>query len=101
MTSRGRAKHRTDQEPQAEAVTLPARSPRPHAARLRLELANLAPLPIVLWLGMKIGQLAVFEMSGPAEFPYGSAERGSRYQGQRGPTESRSWQNFHRTALPG
>jgi dCTP deaminase len=70
------------------------------AGHITLELANLAPLPIVLWPGMKIGQLAVFEMSGPAEFPYGSQERGSRYQGQRGPTASRSWQNFHRTALP-
>ncbi|MFE9812389.1 dCTP deaminase [Streptomyces sp. NPDC005548] len=66
-----------------------------------LELSNLATLPIKLWPGMKVGQLAVFEMAGPAEFPYGSAERGSRYQGQRGPTASRSWQNFHRTTLSG
>ncbi|MFF8910527.1 dCTP deaminase [Streptomyces olivaceoviridis] len=65
-----------------------------------LELSNLATLPILLWPGMKVGQLAVFQMSGPAEFPYGSVERGSRYQGQRGPTASRSWQNFHRTLLP-
>ena len=65
-----------------------------------LELSNLATLPILLWPGMKVGQLAVFQMTGPAEFPYGSAVRGSRYQGQRGPTASRSWQNFHRTALP-
>jgi dCTP deaminase len=64
-----------------------------------LELSNLATLPIKLWPGMKVGQLAVFQMTGPAEFPYGSAVRGSRYQGQRGPTASRSWQNFHRTAL--
>jgi dCTP deaminase len=62
-----------------------------------LELSNLATLPIKLWPGMKVGQLAVFQMSGPAEFPYGSAVRGSRYQGQRGPTASRSWQGFHRT----
>ena len=33
----------------------------------------------------------------PAENPYGSAKYGSRYQGQRGPTPSRSFQNFHRT----
>lgn len=66
-----------------------------------LELSNLATLPIKLWPGMKVGQLAVFRMSGPAEHPYGSAVRGSRYQGQRGPTASRSWRDFHRTALPG
>lgn len=66
-----------------------------------LELSNLAPLPLKLWPGMKVGQLAVFALSSPAEQPYGSAVRGSRYQGQRGPTASRSWQNFHRTDLPG
>jgi dCTP deaminase len=65
-----------------------------------LELSNVATLPLLLWPGMKIGQLAVFEMTGPSEYPYGSEERGSRYQGQRGPTASRSWQGFHRTALP-
>ena len=65
-----------------------------------LELSNLATLPIKLWPGMKIGQLAVFALSSPSESPYGSTARGSRYQGQRGPTASRSWQNFHRTVLP-
>ncbi|MFR9794212.1 dCTP deaminase [Streptomyces sp. MB22_4] len=67
---------------------------------ITLELSNLATLPILLWPGMKVGQLAVFQMTGPAEHPYGSAVRGSRYQGQRGPTASRSWRNFHRTVLP-
>jgi dCTP deaminase len=65
-----------------------------------LELSNLATLPIKLWPGMKVGQLAVFQMSSPALHPYGSVERGSRYQGQRGPTASRSWQGFHQTTLP-
>ncbi|MET8571802.1 dCTP deaminase [Streptomyces sp. NPDC004783] len=65
-----------------------------------LELANVATLPIKLWPGMKIGQLCVFQLASPAEHPYGSALRGSRYQGQRGPTASRSWQAFHRTQLP-
>jgi dCTP deaminase len=45
---------------------------------------------------MKIGQLCFFQLSSPAEKPYGSAEYQSRYQGQRGPTASRSAQNFHR-----
>lgn len=65
-----------------------------------LELSNLATLPIKLWPGMKIGQVCVFALSSPTEHPYGSLVRGSRYQGQRGPTASRSWQNFHRTAIP-
>lgn len=64
-----------------------------------LELSNSATLPIVLWPGMKIGQMCFFKLSSPAEKPYGSAEYQSRYQGQRGPTASRSFQNFHRTII--
>ncbi|MCV2392981.1 dCTP deaminase [Actinotalea sp. M2MS4P-6] len=64
-----------------------------------LELSNVATLPIKLWPGMKIGQLCFFRLSSPAEQPYGSAAYGSRYQGQRGPTASRSFQNFHRTKV--
>ena len=62
-----------------------------------LELSNVATLPITLWPGMKIGQLCFFRLSSPAENPYGSGASGSRYQGQRGPTASRSHLNFHRT----
>ncbi|NMR20062.1 dCTP deaminase [Cellulomonas fimi] len=64
-----------------------------------LELSNVATLPITLWPGMKIGQLCFFRLSSASEFPYGSAQYGSRYQGQRGPTASRSWQSFHRTEV--
>ncbi|MCB2176344.1 MAG: dCTP deaminase [Actinomycetales bacterium] len=64
-----------------------------------LELSNVATLPIKLWPGMKIGQLCFFRLSSPAEHPYGSGAHGSRYQGQRGPTASRSFQNFHRTRI--
>ena len=47
-------------------------------------------------VNMKIGQLAFFRLSSPAEHPYGSATYGSHYQGQRGPTASRSFASFHR-----
>jgi dCTP deaminase len=63
---------------------------------ITLELSNVATLPIKLWPGMKIGQLCFFRLSSPAEKPYGSGEYGSRYQGQRGPTASRSYLNFTR-----
>ncbi|PPK67963.1 dCTP deaminase [Actinokineospora auranticolor] len=63
---------------------------------ITLELSNVANLPITLWPGMKIGQLCLFRLSSSAEFPYGSKEAGSRYQGQRGPTPSRAYLNFHR-----
>ena len=62
-----------------------------------LELSNVATLPIKLWPGMKIGQLCFFQLSSASENPYGSLKYGSRYQGQRGPTASRSHLNFHIT----
>ena len=61
---------------------------------MTLELSNVANLPITLWPGMKIGQLCLLRLTSPAEHPYGSAQAGSKYQGQRGPTPSRSYQNF-------
>ena len=67
------------------------------SGHVTLELSNVATLPITLWPGMKIGQLCFFRLSSPAEHPYGSDAYGSRYQGQRGPTASRSWQSFHRS----
>jgi dCTP deaminase len=69
------------------------------SGHVTLELSNVATLPIKLWPGMKVGQLCFFRLSSPAENPYGSAKYGSRYQGQRGPTASRSFQNFHRTEV--
>jgi dCTP deaminase len=69
------------------------------SGHVTLELSNVATLPIKLWPGMKIGQLCMFQLSSPAEHPYGSAVYGSRYQGQRGPTPSRSHVNFHRTTV--
>ena len=69
------------------------------SGHVTLELSNVATLPIKLWPGMKIGQLCLFRLTSPAEHPYGSAVYGSRYQGQRGPTPSRSFANFHRTQV--
>lgn len=65
-----------------------------------LELSNMSTLPISLWPGMKIGQLCFFQLSSAAAHPYGSAATGSHYQGQRGPTASRSFQNFSRIHIP-
>ena len=69
------------------------------SGHVTLELSNMATLPVKLWPGMKIGQLCFFQLSSPAEHPYGSSQYGSRYQGQRGPTPSRSHLNFHRTQV--
>jgi len=59
-----------------------------------LELSNVANLPITIYHGMKIGQISFMRMTEPARAPYGSDKIGSKYQGQRGPTPSRYWQNF-------
>lgn len=62
---------------------------------ITLELSNVANLPITLYPGMKIGQISFLRMTTPADVPYGSGALGSKYQGQRGPTPSRYWENFH------
>jgi dCTP deaminase len=59
-----------------------------------LELSNVANLPITIYYAMKIGQLSFVQLTEPAAVPYGAGELGSKYQGQRGPTPSRYWQNF-------
>ena len=69
------------------------------SGHITLELSNVANLPVKLFPGMKIGQLCLIKLSSAAEHPYGSQVYGSRYQGQRGPTPSKSWLNFHKTDL--
>jgi dCTP deaminase len=59
---------------------------------LTLELSNVANLPITIYPGMKIGQISFFQLTTPADTPYGGS--GSKYQGQRGPTASRIHEEF-------
>lgn len=61
---------------------------------LTLELSNVATLPIAIYPEMKIGQISFYQMTTPADHPYGSAEAGSKYQGQRGPTPSRVHRDY-------
>jgi len=61
-----------------------------------LELSNVATLPILLHPGMRVAQLAFFQLDAPAQNPYGSGKVGSKYQGQRGPTASR----YHLNLVP-
>jgi dCTP deaminase len=63
---------------------------------ITLELSNVANLPITIYPRMKIGQISFLRMTTPAEHPYGSSTTGSKYQGQRGPTPSRYFENFGR-----
>ena len=59
-----------------------------------LELSNVANLPVTIYPGMKIGQISFFRLTTPADVPYGSAATRSKYQGQRGPTASRFFEEF-------
>ena len=61
---------------------------------ITLELSNVATLPIAIYPGMKIGQISFYQMTTAADHPYGSPELGSKYQGQSGPTPSRSHHDF-------
>lgn len=63
------------------------------SGQITLELASVANLPIMLWPGMKIGQICFQPLLSRAHVPYGE-QRGSHYQDQRGPTPSRSFAQF-------
>ena len=69
------------------------------SGHVTLELSNVSTLPIKLWPGMKIGQVCYFQLTSPAQHPYGTGDNLNRYQGQRGPTASRSHLNFHRIRI--
>ena len=62
---------------------------------LTLELSNVANLPIKIYPEMKIGQISFYYLNSPSESKYGSDIYGSKYQGQEGPTPSRSHNDFN------
>jgi dCTP deaminase len=62
--------------------------------QVTLELSNVANLPIAIYPNMKIGQISFYQMTTPAQYPYGSPELRSKYQGQSGPTPSQMHQDF-------
>ena len=61
---------------------------------LTLELCNVAKLPITLYYKMKIAQISFLRLTSPVDRLYGTAELGSKYQGQTEPTASRYHENF-------
>ena len=63
---------------------------------LTLELSNVANLPIVIHPNMKIGQISFYYLHSPSSDVYGSETFKSKYQGQEGPTPSRSHTDFHK-----
>jgi len=63
---------------------------------LTLELSNVANLQIMIYPEMKIGQISFYYLNSPSESEYGSENYGSKYQGQEGPTPSRSHSDFNK-----
>lgn len=55
---------------------------------ITLEITNINRMPVALYPGMRVCQLAFEEMSSPAEVPY-SKKGSSKYQGQVYPEESK------------
>ncbi|VVB79435.1 dCTP deaminase, dUMP-forming [uncultured archaeon] len=65
-----------------------------NSLKLTLELFNASPLPIKLYPGMKIAQIAFEKMGSECERPYGSEGLNSKYFGAEEIQESRMHLNF-------
>lgn len=62
--------------------------------RLTLEMVNLSGIPIKVYKGMKIAQIAFEELDQPCERPYGSKGLGNKYKGDMTVTGSKMFDNF-------
>jgi len=61
--------------------------------QLTLEMSNINIVPVKLYPGMKIAQLAFFMQDKPSETPY-SKRKSSKYIKQEGPTPSKIYLDF-------
>lgn len=59
---------------------------------LTFEMSNISNMPIKLYAGMRVAQLAFLKMSSPVEVNYGANV--NKYQDQEPPTASRIWKDF-------
>jgi dCTP deaminase len=64
------------------------------AGTITLELYNANNKPLIVYAGMRIGQICFFQMDSYPRAAYGEKLYGSRYQDQVGPTPSQSFINF-------
>lgn len=58
---------------------------------LTLEITNISKLPIKLYAGMRIAQLAIIGLRTPSSLPYAD---GNKYQNQDTPNPSKIWKDF-------
>lgn len=66
-----------------------------NSLHMTLELHNTADIPVLLFPGMPIAQMAFERLSSPVEHPYGSSSLTSKYSGDTGPVASQMWKNFN------
>ena len=65
-----------------------------NSLKMTLELFNAGKIPIKLYSGMPIGQMAFEYLSSPCERPYGSKGLNSKYKGDKKPVASKMHLNF-------
>lgn len=65
-----------------------------NSLKMTLELYNAGKIPIKLYYGMPIGQMAFEYLSSPCERPYGSKGLNSKYKGDSKPVASKMHLNF-------
>lgn len=65
-----------------------------NSLKMTLELFNAGPLPIKLYYGMSIAQMAFEYLSSPCEKPYGSNGLNSKYYGSKVVEASKMHKNF-------
>jgi dCTP deaminase len=63
--------------------------------RMTLEIVNLSPLPIILYPGMKIAQMAFEEVDKKVSKPYGHKSLNSKYYKDSTVSESKYYKNFN------
>lgn len=64
------------------------------AGKITLELVNMSPLPIKLYVDMSIAQICFFETRTPALLPYGHKNRNSKYHNAKRAEMSKNHLNF-------
>jgi len=65
-----------------------------NSLKMTLELFNAGPMPIKLYYGMPIAQMAFEYLSSPCEKPYGTKGLNSKYRGSKVVEASKMSQNF-------
>jgi dCTP deaminase len=70
-----------------------------NSLKMTLELFNAGRIPLKLYYGMPIGQMAFEYLSSPCERPYGSKGLNSKYLGDTKPQASKMHLNFKKKSL--